>query len=632
MVDGQEYRSKTGELRRITTSSRHFSADGLDWALCELGEWGKYAMNGVYLPQEVRTDQKREYLLFKTLKTTPPLGKILVAIRRGVIRGYGTGSDCSIKLGSDSEYRHVWSIHLEESLSSGDSGSWVVDATSGDVYGMVVAGSTGLREEYIIPAVDIGQDIRRVMPAEMVRLPKWQDVVSSHAKSDFARRSASNEGAIGWESAESHEEELLDEDEERFLLAEILKNSSVNLESIVKLINDGKARPQWNKMALPKGRTVRTAQRAIDRLLAGYRSRKHRTTYDEAFSRRWLEQDQTQRNSRDASSTRSEQALVQSESLTGIANDSMPAFEEPPELLDSNPNFRAEKSRRAWRAKRQADRGPKPHHRKHHRHRKSGEGPREDPILQGPGSIEPQIANYPSKFEMDSEDDQGNLDPDIILVKHKGSIYNSKFPAFSIGEGSLLVGDLRQQVAKDFSIENASRVTLLYKGRNLKADSRTCHEEGLKMRSEVHCVVDRTPSEELEFLSNKFRTELVPQGLDFMSNTPTDVTIRDFEYRKIRETVLSQILSKSDAIETEGDQDARVLRKTLITEVNAFLTDLDAVAKKDVPSDWHADFLPQKETRRPSMTSLDRPISSRSSNVRRSGSKDDSDADDDGIG
>lgn len=32
-------------------------------------------------------------------------------------------------------------------------------------------------------------------------------------------------------------------------------------------------------------------------------------------------------------------------------------LEEPTELLDSNPSFRAEMSRRAWRAKRRADQG-----------------------------------------------------------------------------------------------------------------------------------------------------------------------------------------------------------------------------------------------------------------------------------
>lgn len=309
----------------------------------------------------------------------------------------------------------------------------------------------------------------------------------------------------------------------------------------------------------------------------------------------------------------------------------MPLFEEPPELLDSNPNFRAEKSRRAWRAKRHADRGPKPHHRKHHRNRKSGEGPQKDPVLRASGPIALQSASFQSKFEMDSEDDQSNLEPDIILVKHKGSIYNSKFPAFSIGDGSLLVGHLRQQVARDFGVEDSSRVTLVHKGKSLKVDSRPCCEEGLKMRSEILCVVKRTPSEELEFLANKFRTELVPQGLEFIINPPADADKRDFEYRKISETMLAQILLKSDAVEAEGDENARTLRKDLTTEVTAFLNDLDAAAQKDVPSNWHEKFLSQNETRRPSMTLPGRPTSSRSWNLRRGDSKGEGDIEDNGL-
>ena len=352
------------------------------------------------------------------------------------------------------------------------------------------------------------------------------------------------------------------------------------------------------------GRSVRTAQKAVDRLLTGYRSRKKLVTEDKASTISDQEPYQELISSRDASPSKIEQPLLG----------------EPPELLDSNPNFRAEKSRRAWRAKRQAARGPKPHHRKHHRNKKSGEASRADPVLRAPGSVESPNASHQTKFEMDSEDEQDNLDPDIILVRHRGSIYNAKFPAFSIAEKSLLVGQLRQQVARDFSIDDTSRVTLVFKGKNLKVDSRTCHEEGLMMRSEILCVVKRTPREEIEFLSNKFRTELVPQGIEFISNTPVDGKKREFDYRKISETILTQILLKSDSVETEGDTGARTLRKALADEVNSFLGDLDIAAKKDAPSNWHADFLEQRgtpEQRRPSMNIGSPPLSSRSSNFRK---------------
>lgn len=200
-------------------------------------------------------------------------------------------------------------------------------------------------------------------------------------------------------------------------------------------------------------------------------------------------------------------------------------------------------------------------------------------------------------------------------MRHKGSLYKLKFPAFSLAEGQTLVGHLRQQAAIEFDVEETSRVTLVYQGKTLKSDTRTCHEEGLKMRSEVLCVVKRTPLEEIDFLTHKFRTELVPQGLEFISNTPTDAKKRDLEYRRSSETILTQVLLKSDAVDTEGDSEARLRRKELVKEVQGFLADLDKAANRDVPSAWHADFIEPKQTpgvRRLSATLQGRPAATRS--------------------
>lgn len=285
ILEDQTYYTTAWNSLQITAKSPLSSAKGLDWALCELGDWGKYAINGVYLRPEHQSAGMPEHLLFRNFKTTPPLGKIFVATRRGAVPGVGTGSDSSIKLARDDRYRHVWSVELEESLSSGDSGSWVVDATTGDVYGMIVAGSTGLREEYIIPAVEIGQDICRVMRADTVRLPSFQDVMTAHTEERLARPTlALNDDSMDWESDDSDEapdDEALDEEEEvrlivdtatltaatvvmrmalltilcfqRFLLAEVLKNSSIDTEILVRVIKGAGVRPKWTKISLPKG-------------------------------------------------------------------------------------------------------------------------------------------------------------------------------------------------------------------------------------------------------------------------------------------------------------------------------------------------------------------------------------------
>ena len=289
-VEDQTYYTTAWNSLHIIAKSRLTSTNGLDWALCELGDWGKYAINGVYLRPELRSAGMPEHLLFRNIKNTAPLGKVFVATRRGAIPGIGTGSDCSIKLAQDDKYRHVWSVELEESLSSGDSGSWVVDAETGDVYGMIVAGSTELREEYIIPAADVGQDICRVLRADSVRLPSFEDVMTAHTEERTARSNlALNDDSTGWESDDSDEttgEEALDKDEEvrllmyltvlvittvlrgvalltisclqRFLLAEVLKNSSIDTESLIKVIKEAGVRPRWTKIDLPKGNTSPT--------------------------------------------------------------------------------------------------------------------------------------------------------------------------------------------------------------------------------------------------------------------------------------------------------------------------------------------------------------------------------------
>jgi len=235
-------------------------------------------------------------------------------------------------------------------------------------------------------------------------------------------------------------------------------------------------------------------------------------------------------------------------------------------------------------------------HRKHRPRQKSGEEPQTDPILKVVGSSEKAITKDQSKLEGELAAKQGRDDPDILILKHKGSTYMFKFPPSSIADGWLLVGDLRHQAAKEFGIEDASKVLLVHKGKRLKFDTRPCQEEGLEFRSEVLCVMKRTPYEEVEFLSNKFRTELVPQGLEFISDTPDDARKRDLEYKKISETILAQIVMQLDEIDPRGDDDVRNMRRQLITEVQSFLEDLDRAANKDSPAAWHADFIePKKE-------------------------------------
>ncbi|KAI0376367.1 BAG domain-containing protein [Hypomontagnella monticulosa] len=83
------------------------------------------------------------------------------------------------------------------------------------------------------------------------------------------------------------------------------------------------------------------------------------------------------------------------------------------------------------------------------------------------------------------------VDDDVLLIKSKGITYPVHFPAYSIGDGKLLVKDVRKRagLVMDLSERRKTHMKMLYKGRQLKEQEIPIRDYGVKNNSELMVVI-----------------------------------------------------------------------------------------------------------------------------------------------
>jgi hypothetical protein len=238
-------------------------------------------------------------------------------------------------------------------------------------------------------------------------------------------------------------------------------------------------------------------------------------------------------------------------------------------------------------------------------------------------------------------DSGAKRDTDLLTFKNKRNTYPVHFPAYSIDRGELTIGDIREQAAKKIGCD-VKRTKLLYKGRNLKDDMRTCREEGLQEGVDIMCVTSEplvndsgssdseddefappsdqpkrrrnrnrnkkkkgkkpsdtveadtlavpgsetsrtaspkppTPATPLDKLNALHQTlqSMIPACEEYIARPPSDPAKKEYEHKRLSETILTQVLIKLDGVETD-EPEQRARRKELVRETQRVLSALDA--------------------------------------------------------
>ncbi|OBT49863.1 hypothetical protein VE04_09585 [Pseudogymnoascus sp. 24MN13] len=182
-----------------------------------------------------------------------------------------------------------------------------------------------------------------------------------------------------------------------------------------------------------------------------------------------------------------------------------------------------------------------------------------------------------------------DLEDDVLLLKNKGITYPLKFPAFSIGDrhAARPGSGTGTGGSKDSKKKKNKKGKKGKSGKSKKKSDKDEVKEGQGQgaagggsRTDSPANAPKTPLEKLNAIASDFHTKILPLCIVYTANPPEDPKKKDFEHKKLGETIMTQVLLKLDGVDTEGDPEARQVRKDLVKETQGVLDGLDAAAAR----------------------------------------------------
>ncbi|KEZ40241.1 hypothetical protein SAPIO_CDS8750 [Scedosporium apiospermum] len=163
----QEWSHLVGHVAHLPSEASRQSTN-LDWALVEL-------LHIKYLPNFVQLTSASKLPLLSMGVLAPHLSNPVVVVltsRRGNLNGSIRRRGTSFLSSGSEAFTTVYDLILDSGLrlSPGDSGSWVVDFVTGQVYGHVIAIDI-FGEAYVVPLDATLQDMKQRLPATEITLP-----------------------------------------------------------------------------------------------------------------------------------------------------------------------------------------------------------------------------------------------------------------------------------------------------------------------------------------------------------------------------------------------------------------------------------------------------------------------------